>query len=79
MEISITVKKCLVIRVKSQNGFESLALHDGNHDSVINVKDQVFKKLQLWNDKNSNGKVDSGGANVFGQARGSRNFPQIFS
>ncbi len=45
---------------QAQNGFESLALHDGNHDSVINAKDQVFKKLQLWSDKNSNGKVDPG-------------------
>lgn len=38
------------------NGFEALALHDENHDGVIDEKDPIFDRLILWNDKNGDSK-----------------------
>ncbi|MFN8943277.1 MAG: hypothetical protein ACK5WZ_01480 [Pseudobdellovibrionaceae bacterium] len=40
---------------ESPNGFEALATFDDNKDKVIDRKDSVFGKLQLWRDVNSNG------------------------
>ncbi|MBI5139416.1 hypothetical protein HZA26_02285 [Candidatus Nomurabacteria bacterium] len=40
---------------KYPNGFEALRLLDSNHDTVVDNKDPLFRKLLLWNDKNGNG------------------------
>lgn len=37
-----------------ENGFESLATLDANHDKVIDKMDPAFKDLFLWTDKNGN-------------------------
>lgn len=39
----------------SDNGFESLKLHDSDKNGVINSKDKVWKQLRLWKDENGNG------------------------
>lgn len=38
-----------------ENGFLALAQYDDNKDGVIDAKDAIFKKLVVWNDRNSNG------------------------
>lgn len=44
----------------AKNGYEALADLDDNHDGVIDKKDSIFNKLRVWQDKNSDGKVDKG-------------------
>ena len=39
----------------SKNGFESLKAFDSNNDNIIDIKDDEFANLLLWQDKNSNG------------------------
>ena len=39
----------------SDNGFESLKIHDSDKNGVINSKDEIWKELRLWNDANGNG------------------------
>jgi hypothetical protein len=39
----------------SDNGFESLKIHDSDKNGVINSQDQIWKELRLWNDANGNG------------------------
>jgi hypothetical protein len=38
------------------DGFSALAQYDTNFDGVIDAKDPVFKKLNVWMDKNHDGK-----------------------
>ncbi|RLV59498.1 hypothetical protein D5018_11975 [Parashewanella curva] len=40
---------------ETQTGFEELSKHDSNKDGVINNKDEIFKKLLIWQDKNGDG------------------------
>jgi hypothetical protein len=42
------------------DGIAALASLDGNHDGVINAKDQAFGDLEVWQDANHNG-VSEGG------------------
>lgn len=42
------------------NGFESLRELDSNKDGKISAADQGFKDLNLWFDKNANGKTEAG-------------------
>ena len=39
----------------ARNGFESLAQFDSNQDGKIDLKDPVFSKLLLWQDRNGDG------------------------
>lgn len=41
------------------NGFHALKEHDLNNDNIIDSKDDIYKDLKLWQDKNSNGLVDN--------------------
>jgi hypothetical protein len=44
------------IRAKNfEHGFKALAIYDDNADKKIDAKDKVFKKLVIWQDKNSDG------------------------
>ncbi|MFV3408852.1 EF-hand domain-containing protein [Bdellovibrio bacteriovorus] len=45
---------------KFKNGFEALREFDSNKDNVIDKNDKDFAKLQLWFDKNGDGKVQKG-------------------
>ena len=40
---------------KAANGFEALKKHDLNHDSVIDVADDVYADLRLWTDLDKDG------------------------
>ncbi|MCH9812829.1 MAG: tandem-95 repeat protein [Epsilonproteobacteria bacterium] len=44
----------------AQDGYEALAQYDSNGDRVIDSKDDAFGDLLLWQDKNQNGKSESG-------------------
>ena len=39
----------------SDNGFESLKLHDSDKNGIIDSKDKVWSELKLWRDENGNG------------------------
>ena len=43
---------------KATNGYEALKAYDLNGDNVIDEKDEIFNKLKIWKDKNSNGIID---------------------
>lgn len=45
---------------KAINGYEALKAYDLNGDNVIDEKDEIFNKLKIWKDKNSNGITDEG-------------------
>jgi hypothetical protein len=45
---------------KSDNGFVALAKYDENLDGVINVDDEIYNDLRLWDEINCNGVVDEG-------------------
>ena len=45
---------------KATNGYEALKTYDINNDNVIDEKDEIFSKLKIWKDKNSNGITDEG-------------------
>ena len=45
---------------KATNGYEALKAYDLNGDNVIDEKDEIFDKLKIWKDKNSNGITDEG-------------------
>ena len=45
---------------KATNGYEALKAYDLNGDNVIDEKDEIFNKLRIWKDKNSNGITDEG-------------------
>ena len=45
---------------KATNGYEALKAYDLNSDNVIDEKDEIFNKLKIWKDKNSNGITDEG-------------------
>ena len=40
---------------RAKNGFEALAQYDTNDDGIIDKNDEIFDKLRLWVDANSNG------------------------
>jgi hypothetical protein len=42
------------------SGFDELKSYDKNGDGNIDKEDAVFEKLQLWFDKNGNGKTENG-------------------
>lgn len=44
----------------ARNGFEALAEFDSNHDNVLDEKDEIWSRLKLWQDRNSNGITDAG-------------------
>ncbi|MCF9047178.1 AHH domain-containing protein, partial [Acinetobacter nectaris] len=44
----------------ADNGFDALADYDLNHDDQIDEQDDIYSKLQVWQDINHNGKVDQG-------------------
>ncbi|WP_380181710.1 calcium-binding protein [Kalamiella sp. sgz302252] len=45
---------------QASNGYQLLAEYDENGDKVIDKEDSLYHMLQVWQDKNSNGMVDSG-------------------
>ena len=45
---------------KATNGYEALKAYDLNGDNIIDEKDEIFNKLKIWKDKNSNGITDEG-------------------
>uniref|UniRef100_UPI002609BFB5 calcium-binding protein n=1 Tax=uncultured Campylobacter sp. TaxID=218934 RepID=UPI002609BFB5 len=45
---------------KATNGYEALKAYDLNGDNAIDEKDEIFNKLKIWKDKNSNGITDEG-------------------
>ena len=45
---------------RAKNGFEALAEFDKNKDNLITEEDDIWRELQLWQDKNSNGTVEEG-------------------
>ena len=45
---------------KATNGFEALKDLDSNKDGVFNSLDEAWNQVMIWQDKNSNGKVDTG-------------------
>ena len=45
---------------KAANGFEALKDLDSNGDGVFNASDEAWNQIMIWQDRNSNGKVDSG-------------------
>ncbi len=45
----------------SENGFEEIKrVIDSNHDNKIDRKDELFYRLETWNDFNQDGKVQDG-------------------
>ena len=44
----------------SENGFLELSKYDSNKDGKVDAKDEVYSKLQTWQDKDHDGKVDKG-------------------
>jgi Ca2+-binding EF-hand superfamily protein len=42
------------------NGFEALKDLDSNNDGKIDNQDTNFNNLKIWQDKNSDGKLDEG-------------------
>lgn len=41
-------------------GYEDLALLDSNNDGVVDINDEQFHNLQIWQDKNSDGVAQEG-------------------
>ena len=62
---------------RATNGFEALAQYDANHDGMIDQADPVFRDLQLWHDRNSNGNTDSGELSSVA-ASGIRSFSLVY-
>ncbi|GEM_PF-1684585 len=44
----------------ASNGYEALREYDSNNDGVIDQQDDRWSELHVWQDKNSNAKVDEG-------------------
>lgn len=45
---------------KAEHGFASLAVLDTNDDGVVDAQDADFASLQVWQDKNGDGRVQAG-------------------
>ncbi len=45
---------------KAANGFEALKALDSNNDGKVDSQDANFSNLKIWQDKNSDGKLDKG-------------------
>lgn len=45
---------------KAKNGFEALKELDSNGDGLLNSADTLWNGLRIWQDSNSNGKLDAG-------------------
>ena len=43
-----------------ESGFKALSLYDTNRDGRIDAFDDVFKNLKVWQDRNGDGRTDSG-------------------
>lgn len=44
----------------ANNGFQALTELDGNMDGSFDSRDKAWSSLQIWQDKNSNGKTEAG-------------------
>ncbi|EIL0014367.1 hypothetical protein LK554_004583 [Salmonella enterica] len=44
----------------ASNGYNALKEYDDNNDGVLDENDAIWNQLQVWQDKNSNGRVDEG-------------------
>ncbi|EMF8446716.1 hypothetical protein V3049_004859 [Salmonella enterica subsp. enterica serovar Muenchen] len=44
----------------ASNGYNALKEYDDNNDGVLDENDAIWNQLQIWQDKNSNGRVDEG-------------------
>ncbi len=44
---------------RAENGYQALAQYDTNGDQVIDQKDEIFSKLIVWFDRNTNGKSEA--------------------
>ena len=44
----------------AENGYKALQELDGNRDGVINREDDAWQRLQVWQDRNGNARVDDG-------------------
>ena len=44
----------------AKNGYLALQELDDDHNGIIDSADAIWQQLNVWQDKNSNGKVDSG-------------------
>jgi hypothetical protein len=49
-------------------GFDELATMDSNHDGKIDASDDVYSKLQIWQDVNGDAHVDAGELKTLAQA-----------
>jgi hypothetical protein len=47
----------------AKDGFSQLAQFDGDYNGIIDGKDQIFKTMSIWQDKNQNGITDPGELN----------------
>ena len=46
--------------ILAQNGYKALTELDDNQNGSLDSGDAIWKELQVWQDKNSNGRVDDG-------------------
>ncbi|MEA1063899.1 hypothetical protein [Erwinia sp. HR93] len=44
----------------AENGFLALADYDSNGDGVIDINDEIFTRLKIWQDRNGDGITDEG-------------------
>ncbi|EHB8454786.1 hypothetical protein JVX81_004792, partial [Salmonella enterica] len=44
----------------ASNGYNALKEYDDNNDGALDENDAIWNQLQIWQDKNSNGRVDEG-------------------
>ncbi|EKA2349331.1 hypothetical protein OI685_004301, partial [Salmonella enterica subsp. enterica serovar Newport] len=52
----------------ASNGYNAMKEYDDNNDGVLDENDAIWNQLQVWQDKNSNGRVDEGELLTMSQA-----------